>query len=78
MLPLLAVPSFLEEPLVQALLGPLGLLVFVLLVLETGRRGVWVWGRERDAAAKIAEDWKAEAHAEREANRALFMGRHMG
>jgi len=68
----------LDEPVVQALLGPVGLLVFVLLVLETGRRGVWVWGREKDAADRERDDWKAEAHAEREAARQLATGRHMG
>lgn len=67
----------LDEPVVQALLGPLGLLVFVLLALETGRRGVWVWGREKDAAERERDDWKAEAHAEREAAREVA-SRRMG
>lgn len=68
-------PPGVAETLVQLLLGPMGLLVFVLLVLETGRRGVWVWGREKDKAEKEAADWKAEAHAEREAARQLASGR---
>ena len=51
------------------LLGPVGLLVFVLLTLETGRRGIWVWGREVDAANRERDAWKSEAHAVLEAAR---------
>lgn len=57
------------------LLGPAGLLVFVLLTLETGRRGIWVWGREKDEAHRERDAWKAEAHAVLEAARERMSGR---
>lgn len=35
-----------------------GLLTFVLLILYTGRKRVWVWGYQLDAAEKREADWK--------------------
>jgi len=54
---------------VQVLLGPLGTLGCFIIAMWTGSKGVWVWGREKDAADRERDAWKAEAHAERESAR---------
>lgn len=38
-----------SDPILQAILGPLGVLAVFLLEAEAGRRGMWRWGRDYDA-----------------------------
>ena len=49
------------EHLIDLLLGPSGLVVFVLFVLFAGWKGWWIWGRDYDKLEQEKNEWKEAA-----------------
>jgi hypothetical protein len=49
------------EELLQQLIGPGGLLVFLLFTIFAGWKGWWRFGRDYDACVKEKDEWKATA-----------------
>lgn len=49
------------DHLLEQLLGPLGLTVFILFTLFAGWKGWWVWGRDYRRLEKEKDEWKDAA-----------------
>lgn len=49
------------EEILQHLLGPQALVVFILVILFAGWRGWWRWGRDYDRLEADRDEWKRAA-----------------